>query len=621
MKRLFLLASALLLVGCAGKAQKVDLATEYHDIIDISTTPEKINACTGLYTEQGAWIGFATPAHKSATGFVGPFDIDNRKWLSEEIVGVDGFVQDSTTYLPGRIILWGKGKDGAEITQTLRFVDKNNALLTLHSDRSIDWNLSGDIWFAEGYSAKFTGDGYNLSLPRGEQLRLSLQGFTLEQTSDSTYSAKGAKASKDAYAYISFFNTQSEIAPVLTEDPSVLIDNHTERWNGYITSVLRDDMPHKYDRVAVKSMITLLSNWRSAKGDIFHDGIIPSHGIWYFVGFWAWDTWKQAVATAMFDKELAKNQIRSMFDYQLDDGMVIDCIYSDAKENNTRDSKPPLAAWAVDAIGDKEFTREMYPKLEKYYNWWYKSRDNNQNGIPEFGSTDGTLVAAAWESGMDNAVRYDDTEMVKNHEGAWSMNQESVDLASYLVYEYELLQKMANELGVECKATPIDGARVAEYFYDAEDGFFYDKLLKGGEFVRAQGSEAYTPLWTKIATQEQADAMYKVLSDTAKFSTYIPMPTLSAAHPKFMPKGYWRGPIWLDQTYFGISGLRNYGYTEEADAYTYQVFDRLYNLTGNAPIYENYGTHTGEPLKAPHFSWSAAHLLMLYHELSHQSQQ
>ena len=39
-----------------------------------------------------------------------------------------------------------------------------------------------------------------------------------------------------------------------------------------------------------------------------------------------------------------------MFDYQLEDGMVIDCIFPDSTENNYRDSKPPLAAWAVDEI-------------------------------------------------------------------------------------------------------------------------------------------------------------------------------------------------------------------------------------------------------------------------------
>ena len=53
-------------------------------------------------------------------------------------------------------------------------------------------------------------------------------------------------------------------------------------------------------------------------------------------------------------------------------------------------------------------------------------------------------------------------------------------------------------------------------------------------------------------------------------------------------------------------------YNRLADEYTLQVFDRLSGLNEGAPIHENYGTHTGERLKAPHFSWSSSHLLMMY---------
>ena len=43
-----------------------------------------------------------------------------------------------------------------------------------------------------------------------------------------------------------------------------------------------------------------------------------------------------------------------------------------------------------------------------------------------------------------------------------------------------------------------------------------------------------------------------LLHDTAMFSTYIPFPTIAADTPKYNPRGYWRGPIWLDPTYFAI---------------------------------------------------------------------
>ena len=324
---------------------------------------------------------------------------------------------------------------------------------------------------------------------------------------------------------------------------------------------------------------------------------------------------------ADFAPELAKNQVRAMFDYQMDNGMIIDCIYTDIRENNARDSKPPLAAWAVnkifEATADTAFVEEMYPQLLHYYHWWYLDRDHDSNGICEFGSVDGTIEAAAWESGMDNAIRFDCAKMVKNSDTAWSFDQESVDLNAFLAYEYSLLKKLA----VVAKQ-PFNEKEYADiistYFYDKESGFFFDKKLDG-TFVKEPGSEAYIPFWAGIATKEQMKEAMKLFTDSTKFSTYIPFPTVAADNPKFMPRGYWRGPIWLDQTYFAISGLRRYGYVEEADAYTCQVFDRLHGLKGDGAIHENYETYTGKQLKAPHFSWSAAHLLMLYEEYNRRA--
>ena len=64
-------------------------------------------------------------------------------------------------------------------------------------------------------------------------------------------------------------------------------------------------MPAEYDRIAVKAMTTLASNHRAARG-LLHDGIIPSHAVGYFVGLWAWDSWRFCAGAASFDPELAK---------------------------------------------------------------------------------------------------------------------------------------------------------------------------------------------------------------------------------------------------------------------------------------------------------------------------
>ena len=604
---------------------------EFNNILDIAYTPDTLTRCRGWFTDAGSWMGFTLPQKDHwVNGFCGPFSLDmnRRQWMAQSAVTVGYadqanviFTPDSTCYFPGELYLSASSEEG-KIIQRLNFLDASTALLRIHSDAGKELSLTASQWGKE-IQVQTDQNTVIARHPSGEIVALTFTPDVSVKGTDNNYQAKINGSEHDTYVAISFYTGEKELsaglqkAQLALSNPQEGLKANKERWEGYLTKILRKDMKPEYDRIAVKAVVTLISNWRTHRGGLLHEGIVPSHAAYYFVGFWAWDTWRFSAALAKFDPELAKDNIRAMFDYQQPDGMIIDCIYTDPAENNARDSKPPLVSWAVDEIfthtNDTAFISEMYPQLMAYYKWWYNKRDHNRNGMCEYGSTDGTLEAAAWESGMDNAIRFDDAKMLKNNgaEDAWSMDQESVDLNAYLALECKLLKKFASILGVTFDG-PDYSSQVADYFFDKEKGFFFDRRLKDGSFIQEPGCEAYTPLWTEVATADQVKAMLPLLTDTAKFSTYIPFPTVAADNPKYNPRGYWRGPIWLDQTYFAIRGLRNYGYNKMADEYTLQVFERLQGLKEGAPIHENYGTHTGELLKAPHFSWSSSHLLMLY---------
>ena len=604
---------------------------EFNNILDIAYTPDTLTRCRGWFTDAGSWMGFTLPQKDHwVNGFCGPFSLDmnRRQWMAQSAVTVGYadqanviFTSDSTCYFPGELYLSASSEEG-KIIQRLNFLDASTALLRIHSDAGKELSLTASQWGKE-IQVQTDQNTVIARHPSGEIVALTFTPDVSVKGTDNNYQAKINGSEHDTYIAISFYTGEKELsaglqkAQLALSNPQEGLKANKERWEGYLTKILRKDMKPEYDRIAVKAVVTLISNWRTHRGGLLHEGIVPSHAAYYFVGFWAWDTWRFSAALAKFDPELAKDNIRAMFDYQQPDGMIIDCIYTDPAENNARDSKPPLVSWAVDEIfthtNDTAFISEMYPQLMAYYKWWYNKRDHNRNGMCEYGSTDGTLEAAAWESGMDNAIRFDDAKMLKNNgaEDAWSMDQESVDLNAYLALECKLLKKFASILGVTFDG-PDYSSQVADYFFDKEKGFFFDRRLKDGSFIQEPGCEAYTPLWTEVATADQVKAMLPLLTDTAKFSTYIPFPTVAADNPKYNPRGYWRGPIWLDQTYFAIRGLRNYGYNKMADEYTLQVFDRLQGLKEGAPIHENYGTHTDELLKAPHFSWSSSHLLMLY---------
>ena len=604
---------------------------EFNNILDIAYTPDTLTRCRGWFTDAGSWMGFTLPQKDHwVNGFCGPFSLDmnRRQWMAQSAVTVGYadqanviFTPDSTCYFPGELYLSASSEEG-KIIQRLNFLDASTALLRIHSDAGKELSLTASQWGKE-IQVQTDQNTVIARHPSGEIVALTFTPDVSVKGTDNNYQAKINGSEHDTYIAISFYTGEKELsaglqkAQLALSNPQEGLKANKERWEGYLTKILRKDMKPEYDRIAVKAVVTLISNWRTHRGGLLHEGIVPSHAAYYFVGFWAWDTWRFSAALAKFNPKLAKDNIRAMFDYQQPDGMIIDCIYTDPAENNARDSKPPLVSWAVDEIfthtNDTAFISEMYPQLMAYYKWWYNKRDHNRNGMCEYGSTDGTLEAAAWESGMDNAIRFDDAKMLKNNgaEDAWSMDQESVDLNAYLALECKLLKKFASILGVTFDG-PDYSSQVADYFFDKEKGFFFDRRLKDGSFIQEPGCEAYTPLWTEVATADQVKAMLPLLTDTAKFSTYIPFPTVAADNPKYNPRGYWRGPIWLDQTYFAIRGLRNYGYNKMADEYTLQVFDRLQGLKEGAPIHENYGTHTGELLKAPHFSWSSSHLLMLY---------
>lgn len=439
----------------------------------------------------------------------------------------------------------------------------------------------------------------------------------------------------------------------ILKDPSSQVKSVSKRWKEYLHQI-QSEKPSLYEEVGIKAVETLITNWRSPAGAVQTDGMTPSISYkWFAGGFWAWDSWKQAVETTQFDPLLAMQIIRSMFDYQIspdsdnrpqDAGMIQDLIAYNTPENgggnwNVRNSKPPLAAWAVwevyETTHDIEFLQEMYPQLVEYHQWWYRTRDHDNNGIVEYGATihpqnktdDDIRTAAAWESGMDNAPRFDDSTVLENcHDGdvvGYSLNQESVDLNSYLYAEKLYLAKIARLIGESADADQFeaDAEEVAEYIqqqmFDSETGFFYDINIETKKPINksrnvGRAIEGAIPLWADAATQNQASAVKEILTDSDEFATYLPFPTVARSAPEFNPESYWRGNVWLDQAKFAIEGLDQYGFERTALDMTKDLFHNGDGILGDEPIAENYNPLTGERLNAPNFSWSAASLLTLY---------
>lgn len=201
---------------------------------------------------------------------------------------------------------------------------------------------------------------------------------------------------------------QAKIGDALANGEQALQKSQA-RWEGYLQTGLNNvKADNDKQRIAIKSIETLIGNWRSPSGEIKHDSIAQTSTNFQFNGIQASSGWKEAVALSYIEPELAKNTIRSIFDFQVtdkstvrpqDSGMIVDTIYyqltspNDAEmpDYHDRNTNPPLASWAVWKIytrtQDKKWLGEMYPLLERYHKWWYRNRDHNQNGLVEYGAT------------------------------------------------------------------------------------------------------------------------------------------------------------------------------------------------------------------------------------------
>ena len=247
----------------------------------------------------------------------------------------------------------------------------------------------------------------------------------------------------------------------------------------------------------------------------------------------------------------------------------------------------------------------------------------------------GDLIAASkdWE------LRVTEVRNTENKElNGYTINQESVDQASYWYSDNLYLAKIAQLLG---KADDVKKYNdFAEYtknyinqcMFDIETGFFYDmqttkitdavinftgdtKIQCAGEPLvkRGMGSEGWSALFNKAATQENADAVIKNMLDPTKFnSPMIQLGTASMDNPAYGADIYWRGRVWMDQFYFGIRALDNYGYGDEARKIVANLVNNAEGLKSDTPIQENYNPETGAVQGANNFSWSAAHIYMLY---------
>ncbi|MCW7551240.1 hypothetical protein NX722_01005 [Endozoicomonas gorgoniicola] len=83
---------------------------------------------------------------------------------------------------------------------------------------------------------------------------------------------------------------------------------------------------------------------------------------------------------------------------------------------------------------------------------------------------------------------------------------------------------------------------------------------------------------------------------------------------------YWRGRVWVDQVYFGLQGLANYGFHDDVQTQMNKILENAEGLLEDGAIRENYNPETGAVQGATNFGWSAAHFYMMYRNFMNKSE-
>ncbi len=435
------------------------------------------------------------------------------------------------------------------------------------------------------------------------------------------------------------------------------IDECNKRWRKYFNCC--KNLSDGEKNVVIKSIYTLIGNWLAPNGKIKSHTVIPSIAYADFIGAYAWDVFKISYGVAEFFPFLAKEAIDSMFDHQIkkddklrpkDFGMIPDCIfYNHAADRggvggnwNERNTKPPLASWSVLKVyrktKDIEWLKKIYPKLIKFQEWWL---NNRRSQSPELFLSYGATVdaknvfkskrtiieAISWESGMDNAPRFDwdRMEIYPNYKDeeviGYVGDQNSVCLNSFYYTELMSLvqiekilkmknHKIKNDLAEELKDN------INKFMYSDKDGFYHDiKFDKKTPLVEYGLSiEQFLPFYAKIASLEIAKKMINSLGPN-NFLTEFPFPTVSVDNDRFDPTDYWRGPVWISFLYFALLGIYNYD-----EKLALKIKHKIINILNSKehayePLRENYHPLTKQGLSTTNFSWTASMFIALIKEV------
>jgi glucosidase len=401
-----------------------------------------------------------------------------------------------------------------------------------------------------------------------------------------------------------------------------LFEQNRVRWDHWLhnafASMDRLDDPTSQVLLA-RAVTTLLWNLRSPREHLPHAGIIPSP--FSYRGYWAWDSWKHAHALAWFAPELAAEQLRAQFCRQQSDGMVADTVMPNPADDNWKNSKPPLAAWALEAVWrttkDADLLAELYPKCAAQLRWWQLARRVEDETLFRAGGVDS--LTATWDTGWDLCHRFEGIGL-KSARSWQLLDLWQPDLNAYILNDLKAMAAMATAAGDDPEPWRAEAeqlsAAIQRALWNEALGCFCDVRASNGASTGIRSAACWLPLWAGAASDYQRERTLKLLKSPNEFGTPMPFPSLAASEPHFDPDGYWNGSVWADHAAFAFAVLGERGFSMRLRMRDFMAMkDSLYECYSPLDGQPAYG---GRPA-VPQFSWTAAAGIEVLHGGPHPS--
>lgn len=394
---------------------------------------------------------------------------------------------------------------------------------------------------------------------------------------------------------------------------------------------------------------------------------------------WLWDTAFHAIILSNFDLEWAKSEIRNYLKGQWEDGFLPHVVFwtinlgtlphwafieskSGFKDFFTRITlfkkativpktsaltQPPVLPIAVEQIyqkgQDKEFLKEVLPKLSKGLKWLLENRDPDQDHL--------ISIISPNESGMDElpvfqiVSGYDGLDMTKlryyyrksdllNKRHFYNsknilkkdyFNVEEVLFNTVFVEAARSLSRLFKEINDPAEAKffkeVADKAEenLLEKCWNRTENIFYSLYSKRELQANIKTVASLLPLYLDGLKGEQLKLLVEEhLLNKDEFLTEYPIPSVAKNEPYYTPEDVgkskisgtsllWRGATWINTNWFIVKGLRKHGYDDIAD----QIVEKMVDMIQREGFREFYNPETGEGYRRDNFGWSSLVLDLL----------